>query len=292
MKYGCPNNTCRFYKKKNFIVKDGSYFRQNDSRIITRYQCKNCGKRFSNSTYSLAYRQKKRRVNYKLFHLLVSGISMRRAAKILNIHKTTVKRKLIYLAKKAKVEHEVFLKMLQQKKVKSMQFDDLITIEHTKLKPLSVTIAIDASRRFVLGTEVSQIPAFGHLAKISRKKYGYRKSFHNAALDNLFKKIKDVISPHAKIDSDEHTNYPKFVKKYFPKATHNRHKGGRGCVAGQGELKKLYYDPLFNLNHTCAMFRANINRLIRKTWCTSKDPKMLENHLMIFTHYYNSYYLK
>lgn len=202
-----------------------------------------------------------------------------------------MKRKFLYWAKKAELENEKFLKELEKSKVFHMQFDDLITIEHTKLKPLSVTLAVDVRRRYLLATEVSQIAAFGHLAKISRAKYGPRESFHQEGVNQLFEKIKNVIFPFALVESDEHNNYPPAVRKFFPKATHRRYKGGRGCIVGQGELKKLTYDPLFILNHTCAMLRANVNRLIRKTWCTTKDPKMLSAHLAIFTFYYNKYYL-
>jgi hypothetical protein len=46
-----------------------------------------------------------------------------------------------------------------------MQMDDLITKENSKLKPLSASIAVDEDRRLILGAEVSEIPAFGHLAK-------------------------------------------------------------------------------------------------------------------------------
>ena len=41
-------------------------------------------------------------------------------------------------------------------------------------------------------------------------------------------------------------------------------------MTGQGELRDKRFDPMFALNHTCAMLRANINRLFRRTWCTSK----------------------
>lgn len=104
----------------------------------------------------------------------------------------------------------------------------------------------------------------------------------------MFSKIQKVIALTALIESDEHTHYPDLVKEFFPKGNHVRYKGGRGGVAGQGELKKLYFDPLFTLNHTCAMLRANINRLIRKTWCTTKKRVMLKNHLDIFLNYYNT----
>jgi len=94
------------------------------------------------------------------------------------------------------------------------------------------------------------------------------------------------------VKSDEHTLYPSFVSAYLPQAKHLAFKSERGCVAGQGELKKVQYDPLFIINHTCALLRANINRLIRKTWCTTKDPARLKDHLDVFMYFYNYHLLK
>jgi len=223
-----------------------------------------------------------------LFKLLASNVSMRRCALILNIHRTTVKRKFSFLATRSLGNLEDLHLKLSKTPVEHIQFDDLITIEHTKLKPLSVSIAVDVKRRFILGAEVSQIPAFGHLARLSRKKYGPRKSRHKEGLKRLFETLRPIVSPTGIVESDEHKFYPEFVRNYLPRATYNRYKGGRGCVAGQGELKKLHQDPLFILNHTCALFRANINRLIRKTWCTTKDPAMLQKHLYLFIDFHNT----
>jgi hypothetical protein len=77
------------------------------------------------------------------------------------------------------------------------------------------------------------------------------------------------------------------LRKHFPKATHIQTKGRKSSVTGQGELKKVFYDPLFSLNHTCAMMRAHICRLIRKTWCTTKDPDRLADHIAIYVNYHN-----
>jgi hypothetical protein len=81
------------------------------------------------------------------------------------------------------------------------------------------------------------------------------------------------------------------VEKFIPGAWYERFKGERGSVAGQGELKKVYRDPLFAINHTCAILRANINRLIRKTWCTTKKKDNLQRHLDLFIAYFNTVYL-
>ena len=291
MKRNCPNLHCQNYKNSQFIIKAGTFKRKDDSRIIQRFKCKICNVRFCTSTGRLEYRQNKRRVNYQLYKLLCSGVSMRRSAILLNIHRTTVKRKLYYLGEKARLKNKKLNDKLKESKVTHLQIDDLITKENSKLKPLSVSIAVDADRRYILGAVVSKIPAFGHLAKEGKKKYP-RKCDHKNGLEQLFTELKDVVHPNAMIYSDEHKKYPEFVSKYFSKAQHERFKSERGCVAGLGELKKVRFDPLFAINHTCAMLRANINRLVRKTWCTTKDPRRLQDHLDIFISFYNNEYLK
>ncbi len=292
MIYRCPNSDCHSSTKNKLVSKDGFYFRRSDSRKIQRFVCKACGQKFSRATFTLEKYQKKRRINKMLFHDLATNATMRESARKYNVNYKTIQSRMNYFSLRARKKQKEFLGKLKKSKVTAMQFDDLITIEHTKMKPLSITIAVDKDRRFVLAAEVSTIPAFGLLADKSRKKYGYRKSNHEKALKNVFEKIKDVVDKDALIESDEHKTYPKFVSRYFHTAKYKRYKGGRGCIAGQGELKKLHFDPLFTLNHTCAMFRARINRLVRKTWCTTKRIDMLQKHVDIFIHHYNLVYLK
>ena len=136
MSINCPNSKCEHYNSQYSLVKDGAYFRKNDSRKIQRFKCKSCNSRFSTVTGTLEANQKKRRVNEMVGNLLCSSVSMRRISLILNIHRTTVSRKLTYLAKKAEQHQEKYLKSLEQAPVQRVQIDDLITIEHTKLKPL------------------------------------------------------------------------------------------------------------------------------------------------------------
>ncbi len=266
------------------LNKDGHYFRSNDSRMIQRFVCKNCQKKSSTATQELECYQKKRRINHMLFKLLCSGNSMRRSALILGISKNTVTRRLPYLAEKHRQEHRKFL---EGKVFDQVQLDDLITLEHSKLKPLSVSTIVEKNTRTILGLQVSSIPAFGHLAKLSRRKYGKRKNQHKEALVRLFEQAKSILTPSCLIESDKHPFYPKVIKDFLPASTHKRYKGGRGCVTGQGELKKQNFDPLFSINHTYAMLRANVNRLIRRTWSTTKDPDRLKDHLDLYVSFHN-----
>src|SRR5690606_21905894 len=131
------------------------------------------------------------------------------------------------------------------------------------------------------------MPAKGKLAAISRKKNGPRPDLRPKALNELFKSLKPLVKADVQFKSDKNPMYPELLRRHFPFNHHEQFKGQRGSIVGQGELKKIRFDPLFSLNHTCAMLRANINRLFRKTWCTTKVPARLADHLAIYALYHN-----
>ena len=267
------------------FIRFGSFFRKSDCRVIKRFLCKNCDRSFSKATFHICYLQKKRHKNNPLRLLLNSGVSQRRAAKLLHINRTTVSKKLQFLGAAARLELRTFNQ--RSSKVEVMEFDDLETFEHTKCKPLSVTLAVDSLTRRILGFSVSQMPAKGHLSKISIKKYGIRKDYRTQGRRSLFKKIKPYLQNDSVIKSDSNPHYAQDVREIFPNSRYETFLGQRGSITGQGELKKIRFDPLFSLNHTCAMLRANINRLFRKTWCTTKRPDRLSDHLAIYANYHN-----
>lgn len=265
--------------------RDGSFRRKSDARIIQRFRCLRCLRGLSNSTTHPCRNQNKRQINDRLRKLLASNVCMRRCAKLLNVSRTTVARKLEFLGAQARLKLEE--SNASHPLAENIQFDDMETFEHTKCKPLSITLAVETRTRRILGFRVSQMPANGKLAARSVKKYGKRKDHRTQGRSELFEDLQKLVSPTALIKSDQNPHYVSTVKKYFPRATHEGHKGQRGSVVGQGELKKVRFDPLFSLNHTCAMNRANVCRLIRKTWNTTKLRRRLADHLAIYAVYHN-----
>ena len=262
------------------IVRFGYFFRQSDKAIIQRFKCSCSAKSFSKASFELCYRQRKRSFNNKVAELLVSGVSQRRAAKLLRLNRKTVVRKFIFLGILS--QRYLFESNFNFPLCKTIEFDDLETCEHTKLKPLSVTMAVEYKTRRILGFRVARMPAKGHLATLSKKKYGRRRDERSRMRAELFFEIKHLIRPEVLIKSDESPHYPMDVKRFFPKAQHKTFKGQKGAIAGQGELKKLRFDPLFSINHTFAQLRADINRLFRRTWCITKKSERLSLHLAIY----------
>jgi transposase-like protein len=290
MKIHCPNIECNGRFERSNFVRKGFYYRTSDRNHVQRWRCNACRSNFSYATFSHCCWQKKRTINNPLFELLSSNNSLRRCAKLLRINRKTVARRVPFLAARACASQKKFRRKLPH--FQNIQFDDLETFEHTKCKPLSVAMVVEEKSRIILGFSVSRMPAKGRLSKKALFKYGFRPDERPLGWNQLFTEVKPLLREDAILTSDDNPHYPKFVKKLLPGVTHRTVKGGRGSSTGQGELKKLHFDPIFSLNHTFAMLRANICRLIRRTWCTTKNMQRLHDHISIYVDYHNRLLLK
>jgi hypothetical protein len=219
--------------------------------------------------------------------MLSKAMAQRDIAEALGISRTTVARKQKFLSQRAYLNQKKQLSRHEASPIRFVQFDELETHEHSKLKPLSVALAVDGETREILGFRVSSMPAKGLLAESSRKKYGRRKDLRATGMKALFEEIGSYVHPYAEFLSDMNPKYPKWLTDHSKTWVHKTVKGRRGCIVGSGELKRGGHDPLFALNHTCAMFRAKVNRLFRRTWNTTKKPEGLVEHLTIYMDEHN-----
>jgi transposase-like protein/IS1 family transposase len=280
--------TCPYCQSQQ-IIKKGFYFIKHSRSHIRRLQCLTCKKTFSSRTFSSNYHQKKPFLNSIIFNLLVSGNTQRRVARLLNCSKNTVERKLLWLS-----QNPILSSDFKNEDFKHIQIDELETIEHTKLKPLTVPVCVSHNYK-ILGLSVGRIKAKGHLAEISFKKYGAREDERLIALKELFESIKQktVIEPMS-ITTDQSPFYVKMVKAYFPHSKHIQINSGEQ-VKKKKELlylaeRKKIFDPMFALNQRFAMLRSDIRRLTRRSWCTTKKIENLKHHLNLYA-VYNNYQL-
>ena len=208
---------------------------------------------------------------------------MRGAARLLGCSKNTVTQKFLWLA-----AHNHKESIFETHDV--IQIDEMESIEHTKLKPVTIPLAIAEDYR-ILSIQAAKVPAKGHLSKIALKKYGRRSNEREAALQKLFLELKQTLKSAPKIiRTDSHPAYVNLVKKYFPKSTHER-VVSRELVRKKKELvyeaRNKVFDPMFALNQRCAKLRADIRRLTRRSWCTTKKIENLERHLKLYQAFNN-----
>ena len=266
-------------------MKFGRYFRRDDAQSIQRYRCNACSKCYSSATFSPTYRQKRRRLNRLVEVDISCSTSQRRIAIKHRCTRKTVARKIVFLAEQARQKTAAWLASAAP--FEHVQWDELITFEHSRLKPLSVAVMSCVRTRTIIGFGVAQVPASGTIAQRSREKYGPRADKSGPMRRELLGELAELLSPTVRIDSDEHPRYAAEIRKVLPEATHKQYRSVRGSLTGQGELKRTGFDPLFRINHTLASLRDDIKRLARRTWCTTKRASSLEDVLAISIHFTN-----
>ena len=207
---------------------------------------------------------------------------MRGISRCLRLTRGTVHRKFLWL-----FNHVSSLNIPMTSQVETLYFDELETIEHTKLKPLSVTVFVDQDYKLLVA-EVVEMPAKGRLAQISRAKYGPRKDLREEAMAKCFKGFKDL--KPLKMVSDAKPSYKKYVDRYFPGVPyeiHNQAEKERKRDRLHENYQKKAHDPMFTINQRFAKLRADIRRLTRRSWCTTKLKENLQMHLELYRVYNN-----
>lgn len=269
----CPH--CQSTK----IIKKSFYFIKALRSYKRRYYCKTCEKSFSSQTKHPTRYQKKPYLNLKLLELLLQGNTLRGSAKLLGCARATTDNKYKWLMQ----YHDVDLNSFNST---TIQIDEMESIEHTKLKPLTIPLCV-SDKYEIIAVNVGKIPAKGHLADLALKKYGFRANERELTLRKLFEEVRSRLAePPQKVITDGAPIYKTLVKEYFPEAEHQ-------VVISRGqkekkrerlfELKhKKVFDPMFALNQRCAKLRANIRRLTRRSWCTTKRVDHLYYHLKFF----------
>ena len=264
----------------------GHYRRKCDGRSVQRFLCLECRRFFSTQSFRLDYRLHRPRLHLELFPLFISKVTHRQAARVLGCSRKTVAHRLELLGRHCRDFH---LDRLARASERSglwgtFQLDELETFEHSRLlSPVSVPVLIERRSYFVLATRAVALPARGRLSPALREKKelrdrleGVRKSGSSQAVRECFELLRRVHRKWApvQVQTDRKKSYAASLSGIF---------GGR-LIHGRSSsrLRRDYANPLFPINHTLAMMRDGISRLVRRTWAASKLREKLERHLWIY----------
>ena len=169
----------------------------------------------------------------------------------------------------------------------AIYFDEMIGFIHSTWKPVSIALVVSRDR-MIRSLNVASIPASGPSAEKARKLYGERADLRRPSLVEALKQCIPIIDKDTTFVFDKASDYPSLLQNALPFSPKiETYKGRKAAKIGFGELKGGGWDPLFPLNHTAAMIRANVNRLLRKTWCTSKRQDRLKLHLELYAFFHN-----
>jgi transposase-like protein len=286
----CPNGECRYAEgSKKFFVKRGYFMTRWNNQPVPRYRCKGCGRFFSSHTFRRTWRQKKPFLNDAVFRWYCSGATQRRMAKVLRINRKTVVRKFRFLTEWARTEHEQWIREGRLKTEKA-QFDEMESFVHSRLKPVSIALAVNETTGKILDVSVATMPCHGKRAAVSRAKYGFRHDHRPRARRQVLQTIARCAPPNLQLTSDPHPTYARLVKQLLPEARYRQVKS-RSTKARSHFIanRRNQHDPLFTLNFTAAKIRHDLSRMARRVWVTTKRARYLQAHLDLYIAFHNGY---
>jgi transposase-like protein len=268
----CPYPDC---DKAHFrYQRRGSFRRACDGRLVPRYHCLQCRRSFSSQTFRVDFRHHRPQLNQPILLGFVSKVTMRQLARTLGCNLKTVAHRLELFGKQAKAgqaerlrahphalsEHPFFV------------FDELETFEQNRRgKPLTVPVLVQAGSRFIVDIQVGMLPP-------RRKDRGYAPRPHESKrkVRRCLVRLKRLLLPQTPIHfvSDKKPTYPRILGRVF----------GKHFVHEQVDSKAVRNrkNPLFLVNHTLAMLRDGLSRLVRRTWAHAKRRERLEDQLWIY----------
>jgi len=285
----CPNPDCVHHDSgaKGFYKKNGTYRTKHDRQRVPRYLCRGCGRSFNSRSFLSTAGQHKPEVNKPLMGLLCSGVTMRRAARLLGLARRTVEQRVRWMAGQARKAHAEFL-AASPVLTSYVQFDEMETYEGSRLRQLSIALAVRPKTGQILAAEVGTMNCHGVMAKVSRAIYGHRRDTRMAACRRALANVRMVAKKSITLATDGKDSYRPPVREVLPNAVHSVHNNVR-VPKMEKPLAPPRWDPLFRLNQMIAKLRADLARLGRQTWSASKTASGLADHLAIYIAFNNGY---
>ena len=284
----CPDPDCPSHDSRLAWswCHDGTYSRACDGRVVQRFRCNDCGRRFSSQTFRGDYRHKKPKLNAQLFRLLISKVTLRQAARVLRVNKKTITRRLPRMGATAKAVHEKLAPRRDGADFLEGGFllDELETYADSRRNnPLTVPVLIHKESFFVVDTEVGPLPRRGGRGRdenepeeLDEAEDRERRRGSRVAVEACCQTLARLVPEDEEVivGSDEKHSYRVLLKDALGKRLDHQRTNSR---APRNRL-----NPLFRINLTLAMMRDSVSRLVRRTWAASKLEERLRDHVWIW----------
>jgi hypothetical protein len=265
----------------------GTYRRICDGRVVQRFQCKRCKHTFSTQTFRVDRGLRRPSIDFLIFLGLVSKESQRQMVRKYDCGRGAIARRMKRYGKHCRLFHE---RALRERGTAlpwegQFQLDELETYEtDRRLKPVTVPVLVQLPSRCILHAAVGTLPARKPLSPKKQKQLerieveeGHkRRSESREKVSECFAVLNEITKAEkiVRVGTDEKPTYRSILKKTF---------GGRlGHQRTHSKQPRTIRNPLFLVNHTFAMLRDGLGRLVRRNWGATKEREKLEWHLWLY----------
>ena len=284
----CPCEDPKCASRSGFqYQRRGHFTRACDGRSVQRFQCKGCKRTFSMQSFRVDYRLRRPALDAKIFRELISKVTQRQIARNRDCDRGLVAHRLELWGKHCQAFHELALRARPKQNPWEGRFllDELETYEHNRrLKPVTVPVLVHKPSYCILHAAVGTLPPRKPLSKANQKKLALmeaaegrpRRSESRVKVAECFEVLKRATEsqPIVSVATDEKHSYGVLLRKSFgTRLVHER---------THSKMPRTYWNPLFAVNHTLAMLRDGLSRLVRRNWGASKQREKLAWHMWIY----------
>jgi len=278
----CPNEKCHFHRHDRHLWrfdKYGFFSRQRKPSVIQRYRCRHCRRHFSSQTFSVTYWRKRPDLLEKVFHLLVSCVGYRQAARIEDVSPQTIASLAARLGRHCQLIHEE----LRPKEgiAEPLALDGFESFEYSQDHPTSYHVVAGQKSHFFHGFTESELRRKGTMTPAQRR----RRSRIEVLLGrpdprSVEKEVAELLSivipkPQAlELHTDEHRAYPRAVQALTHLQVNHRTISSRAARNAQ--------NPLFPINLLDLLLRHSGANHKRETIAFSKRRQSGIERMWIF----------
>jgi hypothetical protein len=172
----------------------------------------------------------------------------------------------------------------------SFSMDELETFETDRLvRPVTVPVLMQRKTLFIIYAEAAPLPPRGRLNVFRQLRkerddriFGPRKCGSRAAVKRTFEALYRATKKERflEIVTDRKASYRKVIGELFADYPKNH-------IQESSKKRRNRGNVLFPINHTLAMMRDGVSRLVRRNWGAAKLRSRLTEHLWIWIVYRN-----
>lgn len=296
----CPNPICDNHLETvgdAWYERRGSYRTQVSGRVV-RYRCRECGKWFSDRTFSLDFHVKKK-IDYRdLLQRHIASSCGRAIARSMGIAPKTVQNRLDRLARQAIAAH-VFLQRFARKD-ESVCIDAMVSFDVSQYFPSEITMSITSDSRFILDISHASRRRSGRKSRMQAARAGEiyaRAKIEKNGIKRAFIDILDSLAVDRPpetgrplvITTDEKWQYREALESHslFRNQDEN-HRIVHRTVSSK--MPRTYRNPLFASNYLEREIRKDQANHHRESVCFPRSVANALSRLACYIFHHN--YLK
>ncbi|MBI9102144.1 MAG: hypothetical protein JEY99_07000 [Spirochaetales bacterium] len=288
----CPNSCCDNYHfpEGKWFVKSGTYQTKRLGQV-QRYQCRDCGKRFSEEIFSLDYHTHKY-VSYKtIFQHIITSSGIRDLSRILNVSCTTVTNRIARLARQAMA---ISSQLTQDIRItEDLVADGFESFVSSQYLPNNINILAGKDSQFWFLSDYSQLTRKGRMTPKQKEKNSEIKKIVNIGRITVYKSFSDIIRKaldlhdHSEWEAtslytDEHKQYQAVIN-----ALSFREQASLKHICISSKLARTITNPIFSVNYLDRELRKDNSDHTRETVQFAKNVNNLMDRLAIYRLYHN-----